>query len=266
MPVRVDEARCVRRDRTVGRAAGPDKQEGDKRRRQRHQARQARDDPASSCAFPRRCREGRHWRKRQIRHNFDRPDAISDPLEPLCSSRPILQTLDLAGEVNHPLAGEYLTRRRDRAQPCGEVERAAAVAAIGQRHGLTRIEADANSERQPGSIGALLAATALHLDGCAQRLASGGEDDECLIAAELDQIAGVFRNGTSYDLRERGGKRSRGLVPLLLRKARIPANVRDQERADDRDPAAWAGVSRIYALLTAAVDRFSLRRSAALFP
>jgi hypothetical protein len=92
----------------------------------------------------------------------------------------------------------------------------------------------------------------LHLDGSAQSLASGGEDDERLVPAELDQIAAVIRNDATDDGRERGRKRSCSFVALLLRIARVSSDVRDQERADDRGRARAA--SGVYGLAAAAVS------------
>jgi hypothetical protein len=155
--------------------------------------------------------------------------------------------------VNDAFAGEDLTRRRDRAQACGEVEGAAAVPAVGQRNGLPRIEADADSKREPGSLGTLLAATALHLDGRAEGLTRRGEDDKRLVTAKLDQIAVVFGHDASDDVGERRGEGCGGLVTVLLREACVAADVRDQEGANDRDRAR-ARVLPPVNLLVIAVD------------
>jgi hypothetical protein len=98
----------------------------------------------------------------------------------------------------------------------------------------------------------------LHIDGGAQSLASGREDDKRLVAAKLDQLSAVICDNATDDGREGGGKRGRSLVALLLSEARVTTDVRDQERADDRDGRARAGATPIYGLVAAAVDRFSL--------
>jgi hypothetical protein len=74
----------------------------------------------------------------------------------------------------------------------------------------------------------------LHLDGCAESLPGGSEDDQRLVPAELDQIAVVLGDDTADDVGERRGELGRSFVAVLLREARVAADVGDQERADNR--------------------------------
>jgi hypothetical protein len=74
----------------------------------------------------------------------------------------------------------------------------------------------------------------LHLDRRTQTLPRGGEDDQRFVATQLDQIAVVLGDDTTDDVRERRGELSRCFVAVLLREARVAADVGDQEGADDR--------------------------------
>ena len=130
--------------------------------------------------------------------------------------------------MRNTFAREHLARRCDRAETRRKVERAAAIPAARQRHRLAGVQPDADPERQ------LDATATLHLDRCAQSLPRGSEDDQRLVPAELDQIAVVLGDNTADDVRERRGELSRSFVAVLLREARVTADVGDQERTDDR--------------------------------
>jgi hypothetical protein len=151
--------------------------------------------------------------------------------------------------VNHSLTRENLTGRGDGAQASSKVECATAVAAAGERHRLACVKANADAKRERGPVVSLLTAATLDCDGGAHSLAGRGKDDKCLVPAELDQIAVVFRNDASDDVGERRGERGSGLVTVLLGEPCVTPDVGNQEGANDRDHA------RIRAnLLAAAVD------------
>ncbi len=153
--------------------------------------------------------------------------------------------------MNDSITRENLTWRGDRAKPRREVERTAAVPAFGQWHRLAGVEPDADAERKRRSAICQLAATALDLDRRADSLTGGGENDERLVSAQLDQVAVVVSDDPADDVSERGGERGGGLVAVLLREARVPPDVGDQECADDR---SGTGSGLLVNPLVAAVD------------
>jgi hypothetical protein len=154
--------------------------------------------------------------------------------------------------VDHSGRSQDLPGLRLGAEPRSQIQGTAAIPAS-HWNGLPRVEADADSKREPGSLGTLLAATALHLDCGAQSLTGRGEDDKRLVPAELDQIAVVFGHDASDDVGERRGEGCGGLVTVLLREACVAADVCDQEGANDRDRAR-ARVLPPVNLLVIAVD------------
>ena len=71
--------------------------------------------------------------------------------------------------MHHLLAGQDLAGAGLCAQPCRQVQRAAAVAAL-DRQRLAGIEPDADPQRKPRAIVGRLPEAGLQLDGGAQRL------------------------------------------------------------------------------------------------
>src|SRR5260370_286273 len=69
----------------------------------------------------------------------------------------------------------------------------------------------------------------LRPSGGAEALASRAEDDERLVAAQLDRLAAATGHDLSGHPRKGSGQLCGCLVPVLLSEARVAAHVRDQE-------------------------------------
>ena len=196
MPVALDETNGVRGDRAVSRTIAGEK-DRQQTSDQRRDCDRTDDEPPTARLCLRRRSRRRYRRQRLVRDDLVDLDPLRDSLEPLGLAGPVLQAVDLAGEMRDTFAREHLARRCDRAQTRRKVERAAAIPAARQRHRLAGVQPDADPERQ------LDATATLHLDRCAQSLPSGGEDDQRLVPAQLDQIAVVLDDNTADDVGER---------------------------------------------------------------
>jgi hypothetical protein len=62
-------------------------------------------------------------------------------------------------------------------------------------------------------------------------LARRREDRERLVATQLDHLAAELRDGAARTGRECGGQLRSRLVAVHLRVPRVPADIRDEERA-----------------------------------
>lgn len=74
----------------------------------------------------------------------------------------------------------------------------------------------------------------LELDRGAQRIAGGGKHAERLVSAELDELAAVSGDPASGELGEATREPGRLLIAVLVRVARVAADVGDQERTQRR--------------------------------
>ena len=97
-----------------------------------------------------------------------------------------MQPRHAASQVDDRLAGEDLSRLRDRAETRCQIESAAPVAAL-SRDRLARVEPDAETKREGRAIIRLLARAPLEIDGGAERLAGRRECDERFVTSKLDQ-------------------------------------------------------------------------------
>ena len=166
------------------------------------------------------------------RQYLDGRDWFRDPLHPLDAPFAVLDLVDRPGELDHGLGRERLSGPRQRAETRREVERAAAIP-LADRDSLAGVEPDPDSERKLRCDD-----PCLQLDRGAYGLSCRVEDDERLVAAQLDQPAVALLDDLAHDLGEPGCERRRRLVPALVRVARVAADVGDQERADSRNSAA----------------------------
>jgi hypothetical protein len=146
--------------------------------------------------------------------------------------------------MNDRFTGQDLAGESDAAQPSRQVQRAAAVATFGG-HRLPCIQAHANAERDHRVSVDAFAESALQFDRGPNRLASGREDAEGLVAAELEQRTAVRRNGVPRQLREPGREVRGCLVAALVREPGVPADVGDQEGAQIRGVAHGRTHTRI---------------------
>ncbi len=147
------------------------------------------------------------------------------------SSIHVGDALDLPREMRHRRAREDLRGGGDPAQPRGEVQRAAAVATL-DGHGLARVEPDPDRQWKRRIRDGLVHEPPLELDRRADRLPGRIEDRQCLVAAELDDRPAAALDRFTRDRRELSRERRGGLVAVLLREDRVPANIGDQERPD----------------------------------
>ena len=99
--------------------------------------------------------------------------------------------VDPKGEVDDLPAREHLAGPRERAEPCGDVQRAAPVAAL-DGYRLAGVQPDPDGERK-GWIGdRLLDEPLLQGHGPTDRRARRTEDDQGLVTAELEHVPAVI--------------------------------------------------------------------------
>jgi hypothetical protein len=99
---------------------------------------------------------------------------------------------------------------------------------------LAGVQADAHSKRQRRIDPGLVGECQLELYRRAQRFPRRLEGGERLVAAELDHAAAMRFDAFARELRESRGEAGCGFVSVLLRKARVAADVRDQKGEDAR--------------------------------
>ncbi len=132
--------------------------------------------------------------------------------------------------MNDARGGEDLPAPRQRAQAGSRIQSSAAIAASFHRHRLAGVQPDPDLQRKRLPVFHRLSTAVLHTNGCAQRLPRGGEDRKRLVTAQLDQGAVVLGHGELGGICETLGQPRRLLVAVLLREARVAANVGDQKR------------------------------------
>ena len=155
----LDLARPARRSRSsAARSAAPSRAGADDEERRRALPRRRRAQPPASLTLRRRivrrarpaeARRSQRRRARVGRDDLDGGDGLGEPLHALEPALAVADALHGTRELQHGLAREHLARAGERAQPRGEVERAAAVA-VRDRHGLAGVEPDADTARQAG--------------------------------------------------------------------------------------------------------------------
>ena len=153
------------------------------------------------------------------------------PLEPGLAARLVLDSLHRPGKMSGDRARQDLAWCSQAAQPGGEVERTAAVAAL-DRHRLAHVDADADQQRHVGVADGLGHEPLLQRDGRVDRVAGRPEDRERLVTAQLEQRAGRALHHLPGDAGEPGSQPPGGLVAIRLRVRRVPADVGDHERPD----------------------------------
>src|SRR5712691_368829 len=171
-------------------------------------------------------------------HDLDNPHRLLQTFQPRPATLDELHSLERPGKARHRLAREDLPGDREAAETCGEVQRPAAITAL-DRHRLTGGQADPDPERERGLILDAASKTELNLDGGSKRLPRRRENAERFVTAELNDFAA---GGGHCFTGESGKSRSKlpgSLVAVCMREARVAADVRDQERADDRPAFGW---------------------------
>ena len=142
-----------------------------------------------------------------------------------------MQAAETTGESRGRVADDHLAARGPSAEARCHVEGGTAEASVLQLHRLPGVDAHSHSERNVKLEGGLLELR-LEVDGRTDRLAGGCEDDERLVPAHLHELAVVGLDVVGDDGREPLRQRRGSLVAALLRVARIPPDVGDQEGAD----------------------------------
>ncbi len=133
--------------------------------------------------------------------------------------------------MNDLPAREHLAGARERAEPCGDVQGAAAVAAL-DGYGLAGVEPDPDGERK-GWIGdRLLDEALLQGNGPTDRRARRAEHDQGLVTAQLEHMPPVILDHGAGHLGEAPCETCGLLVPAFLREGRVAADVGDQERVN----------------------------------
>ena len=188
--------------------------------------------PGPPAAAAKLRRHNRERRQRLDGLDLDQPHRLLEPLQPHGPALAVTNPLDLLSQRDGRLGRKDLSRLRKAAQPCCRVQRSAAVPAL-DRDGFTRVEPDPDRERKERTALRPPAKRSLQLDRRPDRLSSRAEDAQRLVAAKLDHL---HRRNASDDLARQPGeprrKPCRLLVAVGLGEARVPADVRDQERVD----------------------------------
>ena len=140
-------------------------------------------------------------------------------------------TVDPSGEVDDLSAGEHLARARERAEPCGDVQGTAPVAAL-DGHRLAGVQADPDGQRQRWIGDGFFYEPLLQGHGAADRPARRTENDQGLVTAELDHTPPVVLDHRPRHLGEASRQVCGLFVPVVLREPRPAANIGDQERVD----------------------------------
>ena len=178
-------------------------------------------------------------------------DGSRDPLEADRAAGLESDVLDGAGEV-HELGGdEDLTRPGASAQPRRHVQCSPSVS-VPERHRLPGVDPDPHAERYV--CGLIARERLLKIEGRADRFSGGVEDREDLVSSNLDDRSRARFDPLLPDGDESLGERGRRFVASGVAEARVPAQVGDQEGADDGrsrgrgGPSSWLGV-RVHRIL-----------------
>ena len=158
---------------------------------------------------------------------MDGPDRLVHPLQPVGPRVRVADPVDLRGKVDDGFGRERLARPGLTAQPGGEIERGAAIAAL-DRDRLARVEPDANTAIQLGLE------PDLELERRPQGASSQDEDGQGLVTAQLEQEPVVGRDDLADDRREPSGQVGRGIRAALGGVGRVAADIRDEERPELR--------------------------------
>jgi hypothetical protein len=143
----------------------------------------------------------------------------------------VTDPVHLPREVHDLLRREDLAGARLAAQPSGEVQRTAAVAALDTNR-FPGVETDPDWQRQRRIVTSLAREPNLQVDGRADRATRGLEDGEGLVAAELDDVTSARGDDLARERREPPGEAGRSLVAAFLREHGPAADVGDQERQE----------------------------------
>jgi hypothetical protein len=177
---------------------------------------------------------------RRRTHDGEQIDGPRDPLQPDRATVLEADVLHGSGQV-HELGGdEDLAGSRASAEPCREVQRAAPVP-LTERHRLPRIDADPHAERHVRGLVARHGG--LEIDRRTDRFSGGVEDREDLITADFDDGSRTRLDPRGRDRDESLGQRGRRFVAPRVAETRVPAQIRDQERADHGRGLARSGRS-----------------------
>ncbi len=171
---------------------------------------------------------GRRLRLVGRAHPDDR-DAVVDPLECRPLRRPEREPAHLAGQVHETLRREDLARAGRRAEP-GRLVQCPTTEPVAEGDGFAGVEADADAEGEQRVAVGLRRERRLELDRRPQSATGRLEGGECLVPAELDELAAPRFNAVAGDLGEAGRQTRRRLVAVLGREPRVAADVRDEER------------------------------------
>jgi hypothetical protein len=131
---------------------------------------------------------------------------------------------DAVGRDHFTRAGESAKTRRN-------VERCSAETAV-DTDGLARVDADADVQGHGGVGSALFLEAHLEFDGRSKGLPGRSEDGQRFITSHLDDRAAANPDSLASDRSESRYQPCGSFVASLLGKARIPADVSDQEGAD----------------------------------
>src|SRR3954468_15014958 len=107
----------------------------------------------------------------------------------------------MAAEQHDAFGHEHLARLRERTQPGGEVERAAAEP-IADRHRLARIDPDPDPQRETWLGPDLVCEALLHPDRAADRRPRRIKDAQRLVTAQLDHVTAAALDLLMHHLRE----------------------------------------------------------------
>lgn len=171
-------------------------------------------------------------------------DRLGEPLQSEGCWADELQALNLACQVDHGLARQYLSRGCLRAEPSSEIQGTSSISVLAHHDCFTGVQTDAHVERRrvfgrptaPRWGGAGGDASPLRLDRGTQRLPRRVEGGHRLVTAQLHDLPVVFPDGVVHEGSEAHRKASSRLVTLLFRPARVIAHVGDEEGADGRWP------------------------------
>ena len=234
--------RCVRdgavpvdRSDRVAHGRGPVRtaREGEKRhaqRRSEHDSSRRRETKLASLHH--RTGNRRDRRQLDLGDDLERTNPCVEAFQTQAFALHEADAFQPSGQARHRVARQDLAGRRNAAEPGGEVERAAAIAAL-HRDCFAGCQTDADPEREHGPAVDPFPEPRLQLDGRPQRLPRGSERAESLVATQLDQLAAQSLDDLPREDREARCELAPLLVAVRLREARVPADVCDQERADD---------------------------------